>query len=204
MTRLEQGLDTLNLVLNDLQKQMSLDYLALMYKWNRVYNLTAIRKPEEMLVKHLFDSFSIYPYINYNTLLDVGTGAGLPGIPLAILEPERHVVLLDSNHKKTDFLVYVKAQLGLKNIHVVHSRIETYNAGIKIDACVCRAYSQLGKWISQTQTVFSAKPKWYAQKGHCEKEDIAALHAQGYVCDITKIQVPFLDEVRHLVTVTKA
>ena len=122
--QLEAGCAELGLDLSETQIRQLLDYLALLAKWNKVYNLTALRDPAQMLSKHLLDSLALIPYLDAESLLDVGTGAGLPGIPVAICRPQMAVTLLDSNAKKTRFLQQVKAELKLSNVTIVHGRVE--------------------------------------------------------------------------------
>ena len=122
--QLEKGCAELQLQLSDQQKNQLLDYLALLQKWNKVYNLTSVRDPQGMLTRHILDSLSLIPYLQCNSLLDVGSGAGLPGIPVAICFPQMAVTLLDSNIKKTRFLQQVKAELKLNNVTVIHGRVE--------------------------------------------------------------------------------
>ena len=122
--QLDKGCAELQLQLSEEQKTQLLDYLALLQKWNKVYNLTSVRDPQTMLTRHILDSLSLIPYLNCTSLLDVGSGAGLPGIPIAICFPQMSVTLLDSNIKKTRFLQQVKAELKLNNVTVIHGRVE--------------------------------------------------------------------------------
>lgn len=141
------------------------DYLALLKKWNAAYNLTAVRDLESMVSKHILDSLAILPWVNGERIIDVGTGPGLPGIPLAIAKPEQNFVLLDSNGKKTRFLNEVKRQLHLKNLEVVHFRVENYHPTQGFDTVVSRAFSSLAQMIHWTEHLLVQDGKWLAMKG---------------------------------------
>ena len=138
--RLTQGLDALRLSLDAGQQQQLLDYIALLVKWNKVFNLTAVRDPKRMVSRHLLDSLSVLPFVHGDSLLDIGSGAGLPGIPVAIARPSLECVLLDSNAKKTHFMQQAVAELGLQNVLVEHARVEETTITPK-DTVVSRAFS---------------------------------------------------------------
>jgi len=159
---LKQGLQSLGLkaVCDPL-----LQYLLLLNKWNVAYNLTAIRDLESMVSKHLLDSLAILPWLNGVRILDVGTGAGLPGIPLAIANPEIHFVLLDSNGKKTRFLQEAKRQLDLKNLEIVQFRVENYHPAQGFDTVISRAFSSLEQMIHWTEHLLAKDGNWLAMKG---------------------------------------
>lgn len=141
------------------------DYLFLLNKWNSAYNLTAIRDVETMVSKHIVDSLAILPWLKGNRIIDVGTGAGLPGIPLALARPEISFVLLDSNGKKTRFLHEVKRQLNLKNIEIVQFRVENYHPAQGFDTVLSRAFSSLAQMIQWTQHLIAQEGIWLAMKG---------------------------------------
>ena len=159
---LEQGLKQFDL--NSLSESLG-DYLLLLKKWNLTYNLTAIRDLESMVNKHILDSLAILPWLNGARIIDVGSGAGLPGIPLAIARPEKNFVLLDSNRKKTRFLNEVKRQLTLKNLEVVHLRVENYHPAQGFDTVVSRAFSSLAQMIQRTTHLIAKEGIWLAMKG---------------------------------------
>jgi 16S rRNA (guanine527-N7)-methyltransferase len=159
---LEQGVAQLGLI--SLIEPL-FNYLLLLKKWNLAYNLTAIRDIESMVSKHLLDSLAILPWINGNRIIDVGSGAGLPGIPLAIAQPEKNFVLLDSNGKKTRFLNEVKRQLHLNNLEVVHFRVENYHPTQGFDTVVSRAFSSLTQMIEWTTHLIAEDGIWLAMKG---------------------------------------
>lgn len=142
-----------------------LQYLLLLDKWNAAYNLTAVRDLDSMVSKHILDSLAIVPWIKGNRILDVGTGAGLPGIPLAIAKPEIQFVLLDSNGKKTRFLNEVKRQLNLKNLEIVQFRVENYHPAQGFDTVISRAFSSLEQMIHWTQHLIAKDGMWLAMKG---------------------------------------
>ncbi|MEX1196474.1 MAG: 16S rRNA (guanine(527)-N(7))-methyltransferase RsmG [Pseudohongiellaceae bacterium] len=154
---LDQGLDEAAITLDADQKDRLLEYLALLYKWNQAYNLTAVRDPEEMISRHLLDSLALLPHLDATTgtVLDVGTGPGLPGIPLAIARPQRRFILLDSNGKKTRFLFQVQLVLKLDTIHIVGERIEQYAPEPDIHVIVSRAFASLARFWSVTAPVWS-------------------------------------------------
>ncbi|RUR13134.1 16S rRNA (guanine(527)-N(7))-methyltransferase RsmG [Legionella sp. km772] len=151
-------------------------YLSLLHKWNAAYNLTAIRDIEAMVSKHLLDSLAILPWLQGDSILDVGTGAGLPGIPLAIAQPQRHFVLLDSNGKKVRFLNEVKRQLGLKNLEIVQFRVENYHPNQGFDTVTSRAFSSLEQMIYWTQHLIAQEGVWLAMKGRYPDEELSALN----------------------------
>lgn len=201
--QLQQGLAELPLSLSEANFEQLLHYVALLQKWNKVYNLTAVRKPEQIITRHILDSLVVLPYIRGAQVLDVGSGAGLPGIPLAIASPDTQITLLDSNSKKTRFLVQCKAELSLDNMEVVHSRVEDFQAG-PYSTIISRAYSNLAGMIDSTQHLLAEDGIFVAMKGIypvAELEDIPA----GYAVEaIHPLQVPGLDAERHVVIAKRA
>ena len=192
--KLSHGLENLGLVLESTQVEQLLHYLQLLQKWNAVYNLTAITQPEAMLSHHLLDSLAIAPYITAQAYLDVGTGAGLPGIPLAICFPEKKFTLLDSNSKKTSFLLEVVRPCGLKNVAVKHARIESENLGT-FDGVVSRAFSSLDAFVRVATPQLKSGGILLAMKGPKVLEELN--HFSGRY-DLYPIAVPFLDEQRFI------
>ena len=196
--RLDQGLQQLGLDIGlDMQKKL-LAYLQLMIKWNRAYNLTAIRELDEMIIRHLLDSLSIMPYIKHSPVLDVGTGAGLPGIPLAICMPDYQFILLDSNGKKTRFLSQVKIELGVENIDIIHSRIEDYEPSFSFEIITCRAFAALNTILDRIQHLVTSTTRVMAMKG---KDDLLVLDKGFKQQAQYRLQVPWLDEERHLLEI---
>lgn len=196
-TELVYGLEKLGLDTTDFQRNALLEYLNLLLKWNKVYNLTAVRDPLKMVTRHLLDSLSIAPWCIGQRLIDVGTGAGLPGIPLAILYPNKHVHLLDSNSKKTRFLVQVKSALGLNNICVHHARVESFIPSERYDVVLSRAFASLADMVSSCENLLNKSGQFLAMKGALLESDLASL--TDYTVDVHKLIVPALDEQRHLI-----
>lgn len=172
ISRLESGFNLLGL---DLAPEPFLQYLALLEKWNRVYNLSGIHGLEEMVTRHILDSVSILRWVRGPRLLDVGTGAGLPGIPLALAAPELEVVLLDSNGKKTRFLQEVKRVLGLHHVEIIQNRVEAYHPPASFDTVTSRAFSELAQMIYWTQHAIKPNGLWLAMKGHRPDTELTAL-----------------------------
>lgn len=196
--RLQQGLKKLGLEISADKQQKLLDYLQLMLKWNKAYNLTAIRELDSMVIRHLLDSLSIMPFVNKGPVLDVGTGAGLPGIPLAICVPDYQFVLLDSNGKKTRFLTQAKIELGIENIDIIHSRIEDYRPGFSFGIITCRAFAALNTILDRTQHLVTSDTRIMAMKG---KDELPQL-AEGYEQQAQhELNVPWLDEERQLIEI---
>lgn len=171
-TTLEQGLGLYDL--SPLIDPLS-HYLLLLNKWNLAYNLTAIRDLESMVNKHLLDSLAILPWVQGPNLIDVGTGAGLPGIPVAIARPDLRVVLLDSNGKKLRFLQEVKRQLRLENLEIVHSRVENYRPAAGFDTVVSRAFSSLDQMLHWTHHLINDNGIWLAMKGRYPETELQAI-----------------------------
>ena len=200
-TKLKQGLEQLRLDVSTEKQQQLLEYLALMLKWNNAYNLTAIRDLDAMIVRHLLDSLSILPFIDSSPVLDVGTGPGLPGIPLAICLPDYQFVLLDSNGKKTRFLTQCKIHLKLDNIDIIHSRVEDYQADQGFEIITCRAFAALNTILDRTQHLLTSTARVMAMKG---KDELPAL-AEGFEQRAQHhLQVPWLDEDRQLIEIVRS
>lgn len=201
---LRQGAQTLGLELTNQACLQLLDYLALLQKWNKVYNLSAIREPDQMLVKHIFDSLAVVPIIakaSPTSLIDVGTGGGLPGIPLAIMLPQLPVALLDSNQKKTRFLVQVKAQLKLDNVQVYHQRVEEHDQ--QYQAVISRAFTALDNFVSITWPLLAPNGHWWAMKSQSLTEEMMLLPPGLVVDKVHSLSIPQLDAQRFLVAMHK-
>ena len=200
---LSKGLSQLSLAkpLDDKQQNTLIKYVELLNKWNKTYNLTAVRQPEQMVTRHLLDSLSICPYLRGKRVLDVGTGAGLPGIPLAVVFPERHFTLLDSNNKKTRFVVQAVSELELPNVDVVQSRVEEFESAELFDTIITRAYSVIGDMVEQTAHLLASDGVFLAMKGVNPVAEIDAL-SSGYTIEESHvIKVPGLEEERHLLEI---
>lgn len=178
-------------------------YLTLMSKWNRVYNLTAIKNPQEMVIKHILDSLSIKPFIQGHQMIDIGTGAGLPGIPLAIAYPEKAFTLLDCNHKKTQFLSQVKIELELSNVTIVCERAENYFPPSCFDQIITRAFSSIRSTILTTQHLCCPHGTFLAMKGDFPHEELSNLPPGFLVQCIEPLTIPHLAAKRHLIIVSK-
>ena len=203
--RLAEGLSALGLPLPPAQQTKLIEYIKLLEKWNRVHNLTAVREPEQMVILHLLDSLSVFPHIEEKTtLLDVGTGAGLPGIPLAIAIPNLEVTLLDSNHKKTTFLAQAKAELGLANIRIETGRVESYRPSRLFDIVVSRAFSELSDFVTQARHLVTQDGVMLAMKGVYPFDEISRVPNTHVVSKVDELHVPLLDAKRHLVTLKAA
>ncbi len=178
------------------------DYVALLDKWNRTHNLTAIRDPAQMITHHLLDSLSMLPYLPAGgglRAIDVGSGGGLPGVPLAIARPDAHVTLLDSNRKKTAFLEQAAIELSLPNVEVIASRVEDFAPRILFDAVISRAYSALATFVAQTRHLLAPGGQWFAMKGMLPNDEIAALPPTVHIVAMPLLRVPGVDAERHLV-----
>lgn len=174
-------------------------YLALLERWNRAYNLTAVRDPEAMVIRHLLDSLSILPWLDGPRILDVGSGAGLPGIPLAIVRPDCEFYLLDSNGKRTRFLTQVVAELQLPNVHVVRSRVEDYQPAASFNSVVSRAFATLADMVADAGRLCAPEGRLLAMKGVFPDDELACLPSGYQVTGVYPLHVPSLDAERHLV-----
>jgi len=201
---LRRGLLALGVGLSDEQIAGLERYLALLEKWNRVYNLTAIREPERMVTHHLLDSLAILPHVRGPRVLDVGSGAGLPGIPLALASPELAVTLLDSSHKKAAFLQQAVAELQLANATVVTARIESWQSDARYDTIVSRAFADLGEFAAAAARLLAPGGTIAAMKGVHPHDEIERLPPGFRVRQVLALEVPLLDAERHLVLVEPA
>lgn len=177
-------------------------YLLLLEKWNRVHNLTAIRDPRDMLVQHVLDSLVVLPHIHGPQIVDVGTGAGLPGIPIALAKPDWQVMLVESNQKKAAFLQQAKIELKLQNIQIMAQRIEQIEAK-PANTIVSRAFSELGEFIALTRQWAAANSdcRWAAMKGNCTKQERRQIQAPFAIENIVTLHVPGLEAMRQLIII---
>lgn len=195
---LSTGAGQLGVDLTDTQQAQLLEYLALLIKWNKAYNLTAVRNPDEMVSRHLLDSLSVMPFIENGRWLDVGSGGGMPGIPLAILYPESQVTCLDSNGKKTRFLTQVKLELKLDNLHVIHSRVEEYRPELAFNGIVSRAFSSMENFTNWTRHLGDHQTRWLAMKGVHPTDELVALPSEFRLDSEHALTVPGCQGQRHL------
>ena len=196
--RLQRGCAALGLECDAGQRQQLLDYLQLLHKWNAAYNLTAVRDPALMVTRHLLDSLAVAPYLPAGKAIDVGTGAGLPGVPLAILFPQRQFALLDSNGKKTRFLFQVKTALSLDNMQVHHQRVESFQPSGYYDVVLSRAYASLRDMVSSCRHLLAPGGRFLAMKGSLNPGELEQVAASCEVLAVHALAVPGLDEQRHL------
>lgn len=197
---LQQGSHKLGLQLSDEALNLLLKYQDALVLWNKAYNLTAIREPKEMLVKHLLDSLSILKYLPEGRLLDIGTGGGMPGMIIALCQPERACVLLDSNGKKIRFLKQFIADLKLKNVIAVQTRVENQDSIDELgqfDVITSRAFASLTDFISASKPFLHEKSYIAAMKGLIPADEVEQ-HQEQFNCEIIELHVPRLDEQRHL------
>lgn len=194
---LATGLAELHLELPEATQDKLLDFRDLLLKWNRTYNLTALRDPAQAISHHLLDSLAILPHIGSGSLLDVGSGGGLPGIPLAITRPELSVSMVDTVQKKATFLQQASIELGLKNVAVHHARVEEMTG--QYAQISSRAFSELALFVSLTRHLLAPGGRWLAMKGVRPDDEIAALPADVTVETIIPLRVPGLDAERHLI-----
>jgi 16S rRNA (guanine527-N7)-methyltransferase len=195
---LSTGARELGIQLSETQHSQLLAYLALLIKWNKAYNLTAVRNPDEMVSRHLLDSLSVVPFVEGERWLDVGSGGGMPGIPLAIMFPQMKVSLLDSNGKKTRFQTQVKLELKLDNLQVIHSRAEEFQPDQPFTGIISRAFSSLEDFTVWTRHMGNTDTRWLAMKGLHPADELVALPADFHLDSAHALAVPGCQGQRHL------
>lgn len=196
---LAEAVAALAIELDDHQIDQLLAYHAGLIKWNKAYNLTAVREPMAMVQRHLIDSLSILPFLSSGRLLDVGTGGGLPGMVVAITRPDISVTLLDSNGKKIRFLRQMSMELGLKSVATIQSRVESYSAE-PFDIITSRAFATLADMVQWSRHLLAPNGQFVAMKGQYPEDELAALPTDVQVLTARQLQVPGADGQRHLVT----
>ncbi len=200
--RLVSGLQALQLELPESVVEGLLAYLAMLAKWNRAYNLTAVRDPLEMVTRHLLDALAVVPHLPEGRIIDVGTGGGIPGIPLSLVFPERSFTLLDSNGKKTRFLVQAKAELGLDNVTVVHQRVENYQPDQRFDCVITRAFASVADILTGSRHLLTTDGQMVAMKGEVPEKELATLPEGYHLLEVIPLTVPGLEqEQRHLLRI---
>ena len=210
-TQLADGIAGLGLSIPESNQARLLQYLALIQKWNRVHNLTAVRKPEAMLALHVLDSLAVLPYVSGPRIADVGSGAGLPGIPLALARPEWHVALMESNHKKAAFLQQARIELGLENVEVLAERVESIRSNPGFNSVISRAFSDLADFVKLAGHLCAPGDeqgtdcgRLVAMKGVYPHEEIAQLPETFVVDKVLLLAIPGLRAKRHLVVLKRA
>lgn len=198
---LEAGLQHYQLTSSSQTCDMLLEYLSLLDKWNKTYNLTAVRTQQEMLQRHVLDSCSIHSFIEGSRCLDVGTGPGLPGLVLAMLQPDKHWLLLDSNQKKVRFLRHVQLQLKLENVEVVQSRVESYNPDAGFNTVVCRAFSSLQDFVNKSSHLLAADGVLLAMKAKPGREELEAVSGTVARLDLIELDTMGQEDSRCLVRI---
>jgi 16S rRNA (guanine527-N7)-methyltransferase len=202
---LGEGIDAMRLDVSPAQQQKLMDYLALMFKWNAVYNLTSLRDPMQMVTHHLLDSLAAVPaFAAARNVLDVGSGGGLPGIVLAITRPDMKVSMIDTVHKKTAFLTQVKAELGLANVTVYTARVEQLQVSDKFDVITSRAFADLSDFVNWSSHLLADGGRYIALKGVAPKDEQERLPTEWKVDKVEPLDVPRLGAERHLVFIERS
>ncbi|MDP8080398.1 16S rRNA (guanine(527)-N(7))-methyltransferase RsmG [Phocoenobacter skyensis] len=199
----EALLNELNFEISTDQKEKLFKFVALLDKWNKAYNLTSVRDPDEMWIKHILDSLVVSPHLEGSRFIDVGTGPGLPGLPLAIINPDKEFVLLDSLGKRIRFIEQVLLQLGIKNVTPVQSRVEEYQPEQGFDGVLSRAFASLNDMVHWCEHLPSETGQFYALKGIYNKDEVSELPDNFKVENIISLDVPELIGERHLLLVKK-
>ena len=202
LAQLQKLLAQTTLSLSDDQQHKLVVLVEQLHKWNKAYNLTSVRDPQLMLSRHIMDSLVVLPHLQGQRFIDVGTGPGLPGLPLAIAAPEKEFVLLDSLGKRIRFIRQICHELKLKNVTAVQSRVEDYQPDLKFDGVISRAFASLNDMLTWCQHLPNSQGKFYALKGVYPEAELADLSAQFSAEEIIRLQVPEADGERHLVIIT--
>ena len=199
--RIMQGLDALDVSYGDQAISRLVEYMHLLHEWNKTHNLTAVDDPDEMLSVHIFDCASIKPYMKGASLLDVGSGAGLPGMILAILSPALQVTSVEARNKKAQFQMFVANKLGLNNFTVVNQRIEDYHPKEKFSMVAARAFSTMQNLVELSRHAIAPNGRWLAMKGQVPREELKMLKKMNLKFDTFALKVPELDAQRNLVVI---
>lgn len=202
-SELARGIAALGVDLPEEAADRLLAFATLLAKWNRVYNLTALRDESQMLTHHLLDSLAVLPHLNAMRLADIGSGGGLPGIPLAIARPRCEMALVETSHKKASFLQQARIELGLENVEVINDRVEQWHPASQCDAIISRAFSDIADFVRLTDHLLGEGGRWYAMKGVLPHDEIAQLPAGYRVERVIPLEVPGLGAARHLIVIER-
>jgi len=206
-------LDKLTLAIETAAKQSGLNnvpaeklarFVMLMDKWNKAYNLTSVRNADDMVERHIIDSLVVGPYLEGERFIDVGTGPGLPGLPLAIFYPEKHFTLLDSNGKRTRFMFQAALELGISNVEIINSRVEAYHPDVKYDGVLSRAFASLSDMLQWCAHLPAENGRFYALKAHLSDEELSEVPKQFKVIQQHELQIFATDRTRHLLELASA
>lgn len=200
-SRVMQGLDALDVSYGDQAISNLVGFMNLLSEWNKTHNLTAVDDPEDMLSVHILDCASIMPYIKGSSILDVGSGAGLPGMVLAILSPALQVTSVETRGKKAQFQMYAANKLGLKNFTVENTRIEDFDPKEKFAMVTARAFSSLENFVTGSKNAIAPNGRWLAMKGQVPKEEVKVLKKMGLKFDTFALKVPELEAQRNLIVI---
>jgi len=203
---LQRGLINLNIKLSEEVQLKMVEFLKLISKWNKTINLTAITDPDAMVIHHLLDSLAIQPYLYGNRLIDVGSGSGLPGVPLALANPDKEFYLLESNRKKTRFLQQVSFELGIDNITVINARVEQYKVTEekRFDSIISRAFTSLARMLQLTHHLCGPNGRFIAMKGKIQQQELEDIENHYTIVEIAKLKVPGLKAERHLIVIEES
>lgn len=200
---LKRALGATSLEVSDDKQALLVRYVMMMHKWNKAYNLTSVRDPQQMVIKHLVDSVVVAPHLDGDCYIDVGTGPGLPGIPLAIMHPDKHFTLLDSLGKRVRFMKQVGFELGLKNISPVQSRVEQFQSDIRLDGVLSRAFASIKDMLHWCQHLVDSEGAFLALKGQYPEQELEQMPAGFMLESSIRLDVPELDGERHLLVIRK-
>jgi 16S rRNA (guanine527-N7)-methyltransferase len=200
--QLQRGVQKMDITLNESQEDALLAFVTLLKKWNKVFNLTALNREDDMMRLHILDSLAVLPYVNGKRVIDIGSGAGLPGIPLAIMKPDTQFVLLDSNGKKTRFITQAFAQLGLKNVEVIHSRVEGYQPTELFDVVMARAFAAAPKAVALIEHLLADDGEIVLLKSKLVGEEVQQT-PDNYDKRIEVFHVPHVDAERNVLILRK-
>ncbi|WP_339724191.1 16S rRNA (guanine(527)-N(7))-methyltransferase RsmG [uncultured Paraglaciecola sp.] len=200
---LKSSLKNCELAVTEPQQQQLIRYVLMMHKWNKTYNLTSVRAPQQMVLKHIVDSIVVAPFLDKTHYIDVGTGPGLPGIPLAIMCPTKHFILLDSLGKRVRFMKQVAYELKIDNIQPVQSRVEDFVPSVEIDGVLSRAFASLKDMLHWCQHLVDSHGVFLALKGQLPTEELQELPLGFTLQETIKLDVPGLEGERHIVKIKK-